>query len=233
MSSTPYVIDQTQARELLARIDVPQILRKLFRDLAAGNAVQPAQQLVEFPQGAGDFINYLGVLAEDAALVAESKGCTLTCSIDPSLGTVFLDPRHFEKILLNLVSNAIKFTPAGGTVPVVLPSDDERHPVRLAPRLVHQRPSATVLEAGQAHGKFDDLVLGNLCAAEHRALDLHLRHPPQSNMIARPRPASRDIVPEKLISTARAAPEHPAPLRPGARPGGPSRPRRGRQRGQP
>lgn len=48
MSSKPYVIDQHQARELLARIDVPQILRKLFRDLAAGNAVQPAQQLVEF-----------------------------------------------------------------------------------------------------------------------------------------------------------------------------------------
>ena len=44
---------------------MPQILRKLFRDLAAGHAVQPAQQLVEFPQGAGDFINYLGVLAED------------------------------------------------------------------------------------------------------------------------------------------------------------------------
>jgi L-arginine dehydrogenase len=65
MSSTPYVIDQAQAHELLARIDVPQILRKLLRDLAAGNAVQPAQQLVEFPQGAGDFINYLGVLAED------------------------------------------------------------------------------------------------------------------------------------------------------------------------
>ena len=65
MSSTPHVIHQTQARELLAQVDVPQILRKLFRDLAAGQAVQPAQQLVEFPQGAGDFINYLGVLAED------------------------------------------------------------------------------------------------------------------------------------------------------------------------
>ncbi|WDU65633.1 ornithine cyclodeaminase family protein [Pseudomonas poae] len=65
MSSIPHVIDQTQARELLTHVDVPQILRKLFRDLAAGRAVQPAQQLVEFPQGAGDFINYLGVLAED------------------------------------------------------------------------------------------------------------------------------------------------------------------------
>jgi len=65
MSSTPKVITQPEARELLAQVDVPQILRKLFRDLAAGKAVQPAQQLVEFPQGAGDFINYLGVLAED------------------------------------------------------------------------------------------------------------------------------------------------------------------------
>jgi L-arginine dehydrogenase len=65
MSSTPNVINQSQARELLAQVDVPQILRKLFRDLAAGKAVQPVQQLVEFPQGAGDFINYLGVLAED------------------------------------------------------------------------------------------------------------------------------------------------------------------------
>ena len=65
MSSTPHVINQSQARELLAQVDVPQILRKLFRDLASGQAVQPAQQLVEFPAGAGDFINYLGVLAED------------------------------------------------------------------------------------------------------------------------------------------------------------------------
>ncbi|CRM44004.1 ornithine cyclodeaminase [Pseudomonas sp. 24 E 1] len=65
MPSTPHVIHQAQARELLAQVDVPQILRKLFHDLAAGQAVQPAQQLVEFPQAAGDFINYLGVLAED------------------------------------------------------------------------------------------------------------------------------------------------------------------------
>ncbi|MHC8307200.1 ornithine cyclodeaminase family protein [Pseudomonas sp. PB3P13] len=65
MSRPSNVINQLQARELLARVDVPHILRKLFRDLAAGQAVQPAQQRVEFPQGAGDFINFLGVLAQD------------------------------------------------------------------------------------------------------------------------------------------------------------------------
>ncbi|MCW1244248.1 ornithine cyclodeaminase family protein [Pseudomonas sp. SAICEU22] len=65
MTSTPHVMTQAQARALLENVDVLLILRKLFRDLAVGQAVQPPQQLVEFPQGAGDFINYLGVLAED------------------------------------------------------------------------------------------------------------------------------------------------------------------------
>ena len=65
MTNSPHVITQPQAREWLAQVDVPQIMRNLFRDLAAGQAVQPAQQLVEFPQGAGDFINYLGVLAKE------------------------------------------------------------------------------------------------------------------------------------------------------------------------
>ena len=65
MTNSPHVITQPQAREWLAQVDVPQIMRNLFRDLATGQAVQPAQQLVEFPQGAGDFINYLGVLAKE------------------------------------------------------------------------------------------------------------------------------------------------------------------------
>lgn len=63
--ATPLVLDQQHARQLLAQVDVPRVLRDLFRDLAAGQAVQPPQQLVEFPAGQGDFINYGGVLAED------------------------------------------------------------------------------------------------------------------------------------------------------------------------
>ena len=58
------VIDKTEAERLLARIDVHQAMRAMFASLAEGRAVQPAQQLVEFP-GGGDFINYLGVLADE------------------------------------------------------------------------------------------------------------------------------------------------------------------------
>src|SRR3990167_6169215 len=64
MSTTPYVLDKTAAEQLLAQVDVHQAMVTMFRELAAGHAMQPAQQLVEFPNGAGDFINYLGVLAE-------------------------------------------------------------------------------------------------------------------------------------------------------------------------
>ncbi|MCE5362478.1 ornithine cyclodeaminase family protein [Pseudomonas anguilliseptica] len=63
MPTTPYVLDKTAAEQLLAQVDVHQAMVAMFRELAAGHAVQPAQQLVEFPSGAGDFINYLGVLA--------------------------------------------------------------------------------------------------------------------------------------------------------------------------
>lgn len=62
-NATPYVLQQAEAEQLLARVDVHQAMVTLFGELASGDAVQPAQQLVEFPHGAGDFINYLGVLA--------------------------------------------------------------------------------------------------------------------------------------------------------------------------
>nr|WP_298171549.1 ornithine cyclodeaminase family protein [uncultured Pseudomonas sp.] len=64
MSITPYVLHHVEAEQLLARVDVHQAMVELFRALARGQAVQPAQQLVEFPRGGGDFINYLGVLAD-------------------------------------------------------------------------------------------------------------------------------------------------------------------------
>ncbi|MDN6857653.1 ornithine cyclodeaminase family protein [Pseudomonas sp. CAN2814] len=62
-AATPFTLNQADAERLLEQVDVLQAMRGMFVELAAGSAVQPAQQLVEFPNGGGDFINYLGVLA--------------------------------------------------------------------------------------------------------------------------------------------------------------------------
>ena len=57
---------------------------------------------------------------------AENKGLTVTASYADSLGIASLDADKLEKILLNLLFNAIKFTPAGGQVAVHVERRNER-----------------------------------------------------------------------------------------------------------
>jgi CheY-like chemotaxis protein len=52
------------------------------------------------------------------AQIARSKGVTLECEFSPELPKVSGDPERLKQVLFNLCSNAIKFTPAGGSVRV-------------------------------------------------------------------------------------------------------------------
>lgn len=62
-------------------------------------------------------------LVEGAVLMlaplAQDKGLALTCEVSPALGTVPGDPGKLKEVIYNLVSNAIKFTDAGGKVEVL------------------------------------------------------------------------------------------------------------------
>ncbi|HWH71166.1 MAG TPA: response regulator, partial [Candidatus Sulfotelmatobacter sp.] len=61
---------------------------------------------------------FLQGLASAARQIAEDKRLRLTIYVDPALDRVLADRDKLEKILLNLVFNALKFTPAGGRVEV-------------------------------------------------------------------------------------------------------------------
>jgi two-component system sensor histidine kinase ChiS len=65
-----------------------------------------------------NLLELISTLTGDATPMAESKSCKLECHVDPALATVCLDRGHFEKIMLNLLSNALKFTPSGGSIRV-------------------------------------------------------------------------------------------------------------------
>jgi signal transduction histidine kinase/DNA-binding LytR/AlgR family response regulator len=61
---------------------------------------------------------------------AASKHITVVVDVDPSVGTVTLDPARFKQVAYNYLSNALKFTPEGGRVTVRVRPDGD-HAFRL------------------------------------------------------------------------------------------------------
>ena len=62
---------------------------------------------------------------EDYQILAQDKKLSLRSSVNPSLKRVEADPRRLAQVLSNLLSNSIKFTPAGGTIEVGASRDTE------------------------------------------------------------------------------------------------------------
>jgi signal transduction histidine kinase len=64
----------------------------------------------------------LAALVSDASAMlrekASQKGIRLAITTDASLGSIDADERKIKQVLFNLLTNAIKFTPSGGTVTI-------------------------------------------------------------------------------------------------------------------
>jgi signal transduction histidine kinase len=57
--------------------------------------------------------------------LAADKGIRLDCETTPGFSTVCADAELIERVLQNLVDNAIKFTPSGGSVQIVMGQSNE------------------------------------------------------------------------------------------------------------
>src|SRR5581483_3742192 len=89
-------------------------LLKLINDLLDLVRLESGRMEVKSdPLEVADFIKGL---ASAARQVADDKRLRLETFVDPQLGTVLADRDKLEKVILNLVFNALKFTPTGGRV---------------------------------------------------------------------------------------------------------------------
>ena len=68
----------------------------------------------------GNLSGFVKTIVLSFLSLAETKGISLEHDLEQSETVTFFDPDKIEKILTNLISNALKFTPRGGSVKVVL-----------------------------------------------------------------------------------------------------------------
>jgi PAS domain S-box-containing protein len=67
-----------------------------------------------------DLVAVIGAAVESVMPSAEAKGIRLVKILDPSAESLYGDPARLQQVVWNLLTNAVKFTPRGGKVEVLL-----------------------------------------------------------------------------------------------------------------
>ncbi len=102
---------------------------------------------------AGDFRNPLRLVDTDLAALLrsvaaqampfiEARNLRLTLDVPESVGAFTIDPEKIRDAVVNLLTNAIKFTPDGGEVRLALAADEHRAEIEVADRGIGLEPRA-------------------------------------------------------------------------------------------
>ena len=104
-------------------------LLKLITDLL--EIIRLEEGRTQLKQQPVDLACFLPAMVDSVRHLATAKGLTLTSRGDGEL-VVEADPERLEKIALNILTNAIKFTPAGGTIKTNWWRNDDRAVAEIA-----------------------------------------------------------------------------------------------------
>ncbi len=91
-------------------------MQRLVRDLEELSRAEAGQ--IRLEKKPVDMAELIGIVADRLRLQFEDKGVALRFNVAPNLPRVTADANRLTQVLLNLLGNALQYTPAGGTVTV-------------------------------------------------------------------------------------------------------------------
>jgi CheY-like chemotaxis protein len=118
----------------------------------------------------------LAMVVDSFKPVAHAKGLTVATMLGDDAGPLFADPERLQQVLWNLLSNAIHFTPPGGTITAECTRQGERVVIRVRDTGRGINPDAVphiferYWQAG-THPRKQGLGLG--LAIAHKIVELH------------------------------------------------------------
>src|SRR6185503_11440357 len=123
--------DSQLSNDLLTGLDEETVrLQHLLEDLAGlHDQVLDKLELNRSPVQLNDWL--VSTLSPWEA-AARQKGLTWTVATSPNLPVVRMDPDRMAQALGNILSNAVKFTPAGGRVSTTVNFEDSRLSIQVA-----------------------------------------------------------------------------------------------------
>ncbi|RZJ06937.1 MAG: response regulator, partial [Rubrivivax sp.] len=123
MSTQP--VDPARQREWLQHIaSSGRHLLKMINDVLDLSKIEAGK--MDFHPEPVDLPAVVDDVMATVAVLAEQRGLQLKSAIAPELRDLVLDPARLKQVLLNYLSNAIKFTPAGGRVELRMVSEGPR-----------------------------------------------------------------------------------------------------------
>jgi signal transduction histidine kinase len=102
-----------------------QTLLNMVRDILDVEKLVEGQALVT-QKSFCDLAHLLTHVIDIVQIDADGRGLSLAYTVDQQPLMVYADRQQLERILLNLISNAVKYTPAGGEVYAAVRSEEEQ-----------------------------------------------------------------------------------------------------------